>query len=84
MNYTDLRDFCPEYTVDVGDVTIQIEKLGGGTLGEAYSGTWRYIVTDNSTGEEVARGQDMMTPMPATHARAAELIYSFLTADQED
>lgn len=74
MSYTDLRDFSCEYTGIVGDVTVQIEKLGGGTLGETYSGTWRYIVTRSETGEEIRRAQDCETGMPHTHAWVARFI----------
>jgi hypothetical protein len=73
MSNADLRDFEPEYTATVDGLTIQIEKLGGGTLGRTYAGSWRYIATD-ATGTELGRGQDFTTGTPYTHAEAAELI----------
>lgn len=74
MSNADLRDFEPEYTTTADDgLTIQIEKLGGGTRGRTYAGSWRYIVTD-ATGTELGRGQDFSTGTPSTHAEAAELI----------
>lgn len=74
MSYTDLRDFAEEYktTTDSG-LTVRLEKLGGGTIGKAYVGAWRYIVTDAS-GTEIGRGQDFQTGMPHTHERAARVL----------
>lgn len=83
MSYTDLRDFTCEYSGIVGDVTVQIEKLGGGTVGESYTGTWRYIVTRRS-GKEIQRGQDLESGTPWTHAQAARFIGCELTVTEED
>lgn len=82
MSYTDLRDFEEEYThVDDYGQTFKLEKLGGGTLGKSYAGTWRYLVTDDK-GNEIARGQDFETGMPHTHKEAAcELATYFDTED---
>jgi hypothetical protein len=77
VSYTDLRDFANEYTYDAPEgLIVHIEKLGGGTLGEAYEGTWRYIVTDID-GTEVGRGQDYTTGMPHTHKQAARGVAEF-------
>lgn len=74
MSYTDLRDFVAEYMIVTGDgLTIHIEKLGGGTVDKAYTGTWRYVVK-NANGIEVGRGQDVETGMPHTHAYVASLV----------
>jgi hypothetical protein len=85
MSYTDLRDFAPEYTASgfwQGEsVRIELEKLGGGTVGRAYEGTWRYVVTD-AAGDEIARGQDLHTGTPKTHAEAALILADFLTSDE--
>lgn len=70
MSYTDLRDFSCEFSVPAGEgVVVQVEKLGGGTVGKSYDGDWRYIVTRN--GEEVSRGQDYRSGLPVTHLEAA-------------
>jgi hypothetical protein len=84
MSYTDLRDFAPEYTTTTDNgLTVQLEKLGGGTVGRAYEGYWRYIVT-NETGEELGRGQDFCTGLPKTHAQAVRvLIASTFTEPDE-
>jgi hypothetical protein len=78
-------DFDPEYTVDVpnqylGDdeppLTIELEKSGGGTVGNAYRGTWRYRVTYG--GHVFALGETLDTPHPSTHEEAARLLADFL------
>ncbi|WP_019629665.1 hypothetical protein [Actinomadura atramentaria] len=85
MSYTDLRDFEAEAVFEPGDgIRIEIEKLGGGTPGEAYDGTWRYIVTNTHAhgAGEVMRGQDLETGMPITHAQAAAIVAGWLTAGE--
>ncbi len=72
MSYTDLRDFECEYVLTQGDLMIEIEKLGGGTVGQAYTGQWRYVV--KVAGREAARAQDVNTGMPHTHADVAALV----------
>ncbi|MFE6739848.1 hypothetical protein [Streptomyces tubercidicus] len=70
----------------MGDVAVQIEKLGGGTVGESYTGTWRYIVS--RAGQEIQRGQDLECGTPWTHTEAARFIGCQFTdedpADQEE
>lgn len=80
MSYTDGRDFEPEYTcmVDNMRVVVEIEKLGGGTLGRAYEGTWRYRVT-YPDGREVF-GQDLTTGTPKYHAQIPGILWGFLSA----
>jgi hypothetical protein len=80
MSYTDLRDFHAEYSIRIMGFTVNIEKLGGGTVGESYEGTWRYIVTDPG-GQEVARGQDLRTGTPHTHRAAVIALVDFLADD---
>lgn len=81
MSYSDLRDFAAEasFTFDVQDtkVKIEIEKLGGGTVGKAYAGMWRYVVT--ADGYEMTRGQDFNTGTPKTHKEAARMLLDFLS-----
>lgn len=73
MSYTDLRDFVAEYTYVTPDhyFTVQVEKSGGGTVGKAYTGMWRYIVTITETGKEIARAQDFYSGTCMTHRGAA-------------
>lgn len=83
MSYEDLRDFAPEYIGIVEDssgvhkYTLQIEKLGGGTFGQKYSGTWRYIVWRD--GREIGKGQDFDSRTALSHREAAQQILSFFT-----
>jgi hypothetical protein len=74
MSYADLRDFEAEYeTVTDEGLKIQIEKLGGGTLGKSYVGTWLYVVT-GPDGVELERGMDFETNLPSTHEQAASVL----------
>jgi hypothetical protein len=82
MANTDLSDFEVEYatTTDSG-LTVQIEKLGGGTRGKSYTDEyWRYIVTD-ANGTELGRGQDLRIGHPATHEQAAAEAAAFFESD---
>lgn len=96
MSYTDLRDFESELSkifevegLTLGHETaflqVGIEKLGGGTLGKAYTGTWRYIVTMTTNHPhapqevEVGRGQDYESGTPQTHEQVADAIHEIFT-----
>lgn len=85
MSYTDGRDFEPEYTamVDNMRVVIEVEKLGGGTLGRAYAGTWRYRVTYRESGAEIF-GQDLHTGTPKYHSQIPGIVWDFLNSDDDD
>lgn len=81
MSYTDLRDFEAEFEMFTdGGLFVQVEKLGGGTVGREYSGTWRYVVS-NADGVEIARAQDCETGMPHTHAWVADMIAGYFTPE---
>lgn len=82
MSYTDLRDFEREYVTEIDGYTIEIEKLGGGTVGRECTGTWRYRVID-AGGDIVAKGQDCTTGTPHTHAYVAnEIIAKYFLGDE--
>jgi hypothetical protein len=79
--------FDAEFTVELTErhdtpMRVEIEKIGGGTLGRRYDGTWAYAVTDLNTETVIASGQDLYTGTPKTHAQAA-LIVSDFVADGE-
>ena len=76
MSYTDLRDFHAEFETTEHGAKIEIEKLGGGTIGQTYVGTWRWRAT--FPGGRVIQGQDLVTGMPKTHQQAAEILADFL------
>jgi hypothetical protein len=73
-----------EYTTtdDSSGWTVEIDKLGGGTVGKSYEGHWIYEVTD-AAGNHVASGGDLRTGTPKTHAQAARILLDFLTAESE-
>ncbi|MFI5614720.1 hypothetical protein [Amycolatopsis sp. NPDC051903] len=62
-----------EYTSTHDGLTVHVEKVGGGTLGRTYTGSWGYVVTDSAS-TELGRGQDFTTGTPKTHAETALLI----------
>ncbi len=61
-----------EYTVLIPGtpLTVRISKIGGGTVGEQYTGTWSYMITGPGVWIE---GEDLNTGMPHSHAYAAAL-----------
>lgn len=58
---------------------VDIYKVGGGTLGNAYIGLWGYRVRRH--GKVIASGEDLRTGMPVTHEQAAELACEITTSD---
>lgn len=79
-----------EYSMDVpeltrGDdtLTIHMNAVGGGTVGEAYAHNgWEYAVTFN--GDEVITGSDLRSnATPGTHASMARTLAGFLSAAGE-
>ncbi|WP_433662491.1 hypothetical protein ACQPW1_10250 [Nocardia sp. CA-128927] len=78
MSYNDLRDFICEFERCREGLIVQVEKVGGGTVGKAYVGNWRYIVLRD--GAEIARGQDY-TGSRLTHAQAARHIADFFIGE---
>lgn len=79
MYYTDMRDFEPEYTTEIDGLTVEISKVGGGTVGEQYEGRWIYHVT---RGDKIIMfGNDLYTGTPKTHAQAAQLVYDFQSGE---
>ena len=73
-----------EYTVPVRTVTsysselsivIAVSKLGGGTRGRAYEGTWEYSILVN--GAVFFTGVDLHTGTARTHAQVARLVAGF-------
>jgi hypothetical protein len=85
VSYTDLRDFHPEATFNVPQLNhddvplvIKIEKSGGGDIGKAYSGTWRYVI-DYDGQDCIYFGQELETGTPVTHKAAARLLARYLS-----
>lgn len=91
MSYTDLRDFNCEYReVFEGEhngrpeaFVVEIEKMGGGTVGEKYAGEyWRYVARF-SDGVKIAQGQDLLMGSPATHQDAAQAVFDMCCNTEE-
>jgi hypothetical protein len=57
-------------------VMIYVSKVGGGTVGKSYSGSWAWSCVID--GEETGHGDDLSTGMPKTHAETARLVADFL------
>lgn len=62
------------------DVKVSVYKVGGGTVGEAYAGSWGYCV-ETLDEFEIANGEDLITGMPHTHASVAQTVLSFVNED---
>jgi hypothetical protein len=62
------------------DLTIEVAKVGGGTVGRAYTGWWQIVVT--YAGREVYRTDDLHTGSPCTHRVAARHLAAFLAAER--
>lgn len=58
------------------DLTVSVYKLGGGEIGEQYTGLWGYQVCDYE-GTVLIEGEDLRTGMPHSHARAARVAADF-------
>lgn len=69
-----------EYTEMLGGrEMMSISKVGGGRVGEEYTGAWSYLLTNN--GEVLAQGDDLRTgEMPKTHSEALDIAYGLLWA----
>jgi urocanate hydratase len=66
---------------DHGMRWVGIEKAGGGVVGEAYDGTWLYVVHNGT--DTVASGADYHTGSPHTHLESVLEILDFLAYSDE-
>ena len=70
----------PEMYAD-GDepvILIGISKVGGGTLGESYSGSWSYVITCD--GITVISGSDFFCGMPHDHEYTSRQVADYFGA----
>lgn len=65
-----------ELTYLTSNSMVDVYKVGGGTLGQAYEGRWGYLVRRHGT--VVGSGEDLNTGTPKTHQQAAQLACDFL------
>ena len=63
-------------TVTDNDATVRVSKVGGGTLGRAYAGSWHYSYHD-PRGHRLEEGSDLVTGSPTTHEEAAEQVADY-------
>jgi hypothetical protein len=63
------------------DIEIFISKVGGGTIGHRYEGTWKYWWYQY--GELIHHGADLTTGTPKTHDEAIRILFDFI-AQKED
>ena len=66
-------DDAHEATYAMPNGQVSVSKVGGGTVGRTYSGSWHYLVSDLS-GEVIARGSDYQSYFPSSHQGVALVI----------
>lgn len=69
-----------EYSTHVGDLYVEVNKVGGGTVGRRYEGDWVITVRE---GDTVVLNDVITTGTPKVHAEVAEMAPEFIE-DAED
>lgn len=59
-------------------ILLGISKVGGGTVGESYSGSWSYVITCDGT--TVISGSDFSCGMPHDHEYTARQVADYFGA----
>jgi hypothetical protein len=81
-----LNDF--EYNTEIGDYTVYVSKVGGGTAGSRYSGSWYYAVVAKpglflpAMSRLVSHGDDFSTSSATSHRSAAHQIFDMIIGDE--
>ena len=70
----------PEQYAGDPPMSVWMSKVGGGTVGERYTGAWAYSVTFRG---ERLHGDDITSNTPATHEEMVRTLCSFLGAAGE-
>ncbi|MGY0232767.1 hypothetical protein [Longispora urticae] len=88
--YTDLRDFEPDFVFQYdsrvyGEVWIEVEKVGGGYVGDEYPGLWGYRIWDNPAGEgePLTQGRDLEAGSPINHMAAGKTALNMFEEGEE-
>lgn len=68
-----------EYTTHIDGLRIQVDKVGGGTLGRAYEGRWSVIVESGPI--YVYYNDELTTGTPKTHAQVAQMAADFASEE---
>lgn len=76
----------PEFSMVIGGRIVVVEKVGGGTLGRKYSGTWKIEIFDYlSTGELfMVFDTDLNSYTEHTHRSAARAGAEYMAYVPED
>lgn len=69
-----------EYVLDYPPFHVGISKIGGGTVGKAYEGSWEYTFA-NYISNEYKSGDDLVTGTPKTHQEAAHILIDFIVGE---
>ncbi|MGN6128515.1 MAG: hypothetical protein ACTHON_18305 [Humibacter sp.] len=64
-----------EYADTLYGLNITVDKVGGGTLGRAYTGDWTVTVMNGPVYE--VDNETLSTGTPKMHAQVARLAYEF-------
>jgi hypothetical protein len=68
-----------EYSTISGEYVIRVDKIGGGTVGHAYTGDWEVTILRNDT---VLMDDTLTTGYPSTHRTVADLALEFLEDEE--
>lgn len=79
--FADADGDMPEYCTTIQGWPIAVDKDGGGTLGNAYDGTWTVSVMNGPV--YLLDGAEIRTGTPKTHAEVAQIAYGFATNYEE-
>jgi len=71
-----VEDIDPEFVKLFDDGTVvMVAKIGGGTVGKMYDGSWWYNVY--SSGEILSRGTDYYSGTPQPHWLVAKFVHEY-------
>lgn len=80
-NITGLSDF--EYAGQSNGVRYCVSKVGGGTLGKLYAGSWFYAVADMKTGRLIDHGDDLFISSQHSHGYVVGMLRDAFGRGQE-
>lgn len=61
-------------------VSLEVSKVGGGTVGESYDGLWEVAIASNAG--PLAMIHDLHTGTPKTHEEVIDIALDFYESDQ--
>lgn len=69
----DAHEYYGEIYVNHRHHYVAVMKVGGGTRGNRYDGSWLYTIVDTRNGRELKRGQ-IDSDIPVTHEEMATVV----------